>query len=217
MKKHAPKPRSMNYYGLMADGKLITILLFAAINFSILFIVKSRTAAVIGLITSHLAAIIFFSLSIANYNIFEEITLALIVYSMTTLFLISNHNQLHLGDEENTQTKNSKSSKIFVFAFLISFLAVFLAFFLIIKKLPEISQNSAPELLFWSEEKLAETNFTQNSSRLENDELFLKRKKARLRNKLSDNFLLKRSSDVILISAFLIAMSLILSSKKQHN
>ena len=109
----------------MFDGKFFTILAFAVVNFLILFIVKTRTSLVISVIIAHLISIVFFAVSISNYESFREITLAFVIYSMVILFLISNYGLIAV--EAN---KLVKSKLDFLFSGLIYLIAL-VAFFLI--------------------------------------------------------------------------------------
>jgi hypothetical protein len=216
------------------DAKIFVIFIFIAINSLILFAIRTRTTIVTSLIIAHLIAVLFFSLSISNYNSFKEIVLALIIYSMVVLFLISNYNPIHLVGNEDL---NIGRPKLFWFAVFVIFVTVFLALFFISKNLTEISEivldkrihnqkeqflnpinaashpvHAAVKKVYFSK-KFNEDWLSGNHKVSEMSDY----KKARLRNKLSDNFLLKRSSDVILIIVAISTSLLILSTKKPKN
>lgn len=218
------------------DEKFFTILAFIAINFLILFFVRTRTTTIISLIIAHLTTVVFFSLSISNYNSFKEIVLSLIIYSMVILFLISGNNPIHQTDDKGNKIKSSKPSLAVTSCVSFIFLTIFLLIFLMVKNLPqlaefvrdekfskqnEIMQNPIAEA--FHSEHLTTENFYPDQEILDNPvkkdfkSEISDRKKARLKDKLSDNFLLKRSADVILIIAAIIANLLLLSGKKIVN
>ncbi len=214
---------------MIIDAKFLTLLVFIAINFLILFKIKTRTTIVTALIISHLMAVLFFSISISNYNSFKEIVLALIIFSMVILFLVSNYNPIYLA--------NAEVPKLKLFALVAPLVAiivvvVFVAIFSITKNLPEISkiiidrqakqqeetlQN--PMILpshpvhiavkkFYLGKKFEDSWSDKTYLELEINDI----KRARLKDRLSDNFLLKRSSDVILIIVAISTSLLLLGS-----
>lgn len=190
----------------MPDAKFFTLLIFITINFLIIFVVKTRTTTVISLIIAHLIAIMFLSLAISNYNSFKEIVLALVVYSMVILFLISNYNPIYLTKNEEKAKPSLEAISMII---LIS-LAVFFASFSIIKNMPKIVdniKNNQVKLVASEEITLEEGDENKNITINEG-------KKTRLHNKLLENSLFKRSSDVILIITIIISALLLLSPKK---
>ena len=191
----------------MLDAKFFTLLIFIAINFLIIFVVKTRTTTVISLIIAHLIAIMFFSLAISNYNSFKEIVLALVVYSMVILFLISNYNPIYLTKNEE---KIKPSIEVISMVILIS-LAVFFSSFSIIKNMPKIVENIKNNQIT----KLAVSQEIILKEDSENENMAINEgRKTRLHNKLLENSLFKRSSDVILIITIIISALLLLSPKK---
>ncbi len=219
---------------MLIDGKILTILVFLIINFLIIFTVKTRTTIVTSLIISHLVAVLFFSLSISNYNSFKEIVLALIVYSMVILFLISNYNPIYLASEENLKIKNNRKILLFFGAGAI-FLVIFLSLFLVIKKVSAVSISlnekklakkekilERPMLLpshpvhiavkkFYLGKKFDDQWIDENATLSEVSQ----RKKSQLKENLSDNFLLKRSSDVIVLIVAVTTSIMLLGSRKK--
>ena len=219
------------------DAKFFTLLTFIVINFLILFVIKTRTTTVTSLIIAHLVAVLFFSISISNYNSFKEIVLALIVYSMVILFLISNYNPIYLVGKEKSKSKYSRAVLIVFPAMCVVILTVFFAIFSIAKNIPEITDIVSekkitkqteiiknPMILpshpahiavkkFYLGKKFEEDWSDKIDTELEMNE----RKRARLKDKLSDNFLLKRSSDVILIIVAISTSLLLLGHKKMEN
>lgn len=70
-------------------AKSLIIFLFFLVNFFVLFFVKTRSSCVIGLILSHLTAVLFFAVSISSYANFKSVFLILMIYSMMVLHLAS--------------------------------------------------------------------------------------------------------------------------------
>jgi hypothetical protein len=177
------------------DAKFFTILVFVVINFFILFIVKTRTTLVISVIITHLIAILFFSLSIVNYDAFKEITLSLILYSMVILFLISNYGTITVNDEDSGE---SRRHIFFNGVICVIAAAVFLLLINVVKNVGD--SRKSPVFMQEQGTKISDYNSM---------------KKARMRDKLLDNFLLKRSSDVILIIVAASTTLLLLSRKEK--
>ena len=222
---------------MLFDPKLLTILVFIAINFLILFTIRTRTTIVTALIISHLIAVLFFSLSISNYNSFKEIVLALIIFSMVILFLVSNYNPIYLVGSETTKIKRSQLVFFFIPMVCLVLATIFVSLFLVTTNLTKIShivndkqvtkQNEIlqnPMILpshpvhiavkkFYLGKKFEGEWSDKNYVALEINE----HKKARLKDKLSDNFLLKRSSDVILIIVAVSTSLLLLGAKRTEN
>ena len=200
---------------MIIDGKFLTLLAFITINFLILFFVKTRTTTVISLIIAHLIVVLFLSLSISNYDSFKEVVLGLIIYSMVTLFLVSNYNPIHLGLVH--LDGDGKNLRVRIFTILLSFSIVLVVF----------------GLTFWITKNISVVGESVTAKKMENQRLEIKPSKPdhiaatklllsnkpqaewikqetriaevsgirreRLQRRLADNFLLKRSSDVILI------------------
>ncbi len=193
---------------------------------------------VIGFITLQLVIILFFSTSISNYNAFKEIVLALIAYSMMNLFLISNYDVHHSVKETKVRKFLSQNLFLITAAILISVTVSQIILF-VVKNVPEVSKsiqevrlsresqilnqamesqiNSSAEISnILVRERNREKKLTveqidkMRSSKLEISE----KKKARLKDELSDNFLFKRYSDVILIIASVSACLLLLTGDK---
>ena len=179
----------------MFDAKFFTVLIFSVINFAILFVVKTRTSLVISVIIAHLVAILFCSISINNYDAFREITLALVFYSMVILFLISNYGLIVV---ESDKKQSKRRNLIFSGAMYLVALLAFILIFSVVSNVEKMRDN--PVI---TKEKVSEI---QNYDAM---------KKARMRDKLLDNFLLKRSSDVILIIVAATTVMLLLSKKEK--
>ena len=120
---------------MIFDAKFFTLITFIIINFLILFTIRARTTIITSLIIAHLIAVLFFSLSISNYNSFKEIVLSLIIYSMVILFLISNYNPIYLTDNQTNKINESHSSLFIVPIISAGILIIFCAVFLITKNI----------------------------------------------------------------------------------
>lgn len=211
------------------DAKLLTILGFIIVNFLVLFFVKTRTTTIISLIIAYLAVILFFSISILNYNSFREVTLSFLAYSIVILFLISGNKPIHPTDNKGKKVKNSKPSPLLLTIVSGVFVLFFLLIFSVVKGQAQITefvrdqkflkQNAAAPNV------IAEALHSQNISTesffpvKKDDEVFFSdvmngRKMAKLRSKLSDNFLLKHSSEAIFIICAIIANLLLLESAR---
>ena len=202
---------------VLFEPRILVILLFIIINFLIIFAVKTRTTATTSLIIAHLILVLFLSISIASHQSFKEIVLALVVYLMVILSLISNHNKSYLSDH-----KKYKSTLIFLIFIIPAILVCMASFYLAKSIIPianlikeqQIVQNvGAANIDLPSDtpggDNVISTNNSKpldNASALSNNDY----KMTRLKRKLSDNFLLKRSSDVILVIAgFIVGMLLL--------
>lgn len=178
----------------MFDGKFLTLLVFIIINFSILLRVKQRISVLIAIIIAHLFAIIFFSISTVNYIALKEMVLALVVYSMVILFLVASYD--FEGVAADKVVKN-KWTILFFGAGISLLLALFFAMFFLSESLPKIAKKIHEQKVVTRDENVA-TAASSASGAITVAEINQK-KRARLKDKLSDSFLFKRSSDVILI------------------
>jgi hypothetical protein len=203
----------------------ITLLAFIIINLLVVFAVKKRTSIVIALIISHLLLLFFFSLTITNYLYFKQISLALIIYSMTVLFLISNYNNFYLmaGRSHKTEKLKVKSSVFPAIIFMAAGAIVFCAFFFMVKDLSQIAAASQNKALNgqnkvtknqltatfeqFNAKQSAESAATQRIGDkkaefqiLDKNYLAISgRQKMQLKNNLYDNFLFKYYAGLILI------------------
>lgn len=219
---------------------LLTVLTFIIINFLIIFKVKTRTTTITSLIISHLILVLFFAFSIANYNSFKEIVLALVAYSMVILFLVSNYNPIFSNNSDQYQAPLIKDWRFRIIvstAAVFLLIVIFLSIFVMVKNISKVSAFVNDDKLEKQAEIIAnpmilpshpvhntvkkfylEKNFAKNDNAWYNkkssEELINEKKQARLKDQLSDNFLLKRSSDVILIIVAVSSGMLLLSKKK---
>lgn len=223
------------------DPKILVALVFVLINFFIVFAVRSRTTAVTSLIVAHLIAVLFLSLSIANYNSFKEIVLALVAYSMVLLFLISNHNPIFFQSAERLPELTKGKLRWLKFSTLFFLvITVFVALFLVVKNVMTISKSIADKKLELQAEvmmnpmilpshpvhvavrkfylgKKMESDGNEWADKVQLQSEINEKKQARLKDKLADNFLLKRSSDVILIIVAVSTSLLLLGARKSEN
>ncbi len=182
------------------DAKILAALLFIALCIIAIFAVRTRTTTVATLIVAHLTLILFFGLTITNYNSFKEIVLTLISYLIVVLFLITTYDAAKTNDDESLQIKPPAYIKIFAgFVFFIIFsCTLYLA-------------NG----VFYSMKNIRNNQETQAQVDPAPPPLDLvERKKMRLQKKLGENFLLKRSSDVILIIVATTSIILLVRRKK---
>ncbi|GDX36211.1 hypothetical protein LBMAG18_07220 [Alphaproteobacteria bacterium] len=221
----------------------LTIFVFVITNLLIFFAVKTRTSIVISLLISCLVAILFFSQILLNYNSFKEIILVLVIYSMVILNLVISDTASQISAVKIEQKKIIWQSNHFFFKcatkflILIFFLTIFFIIFLMVSKLSVIydevklqKYNQQREIIlnpiilpshpvhqhvekFYLKKNDNKNNefYTQQIQWNENEF-----KKAQMKNELSDNLILKRSSEVLIIIAGLICLALI-NLSKTHN
>jgi hypothetical protein len=200
---------------MLFEPRILVILLFIIINFLIIFVVKTRTSATTSLIIAHLILVLFLSITITSYQSFKEIVLALVVYLMVILSLISNHNKSYLSSHKH------KSIAIFLIFIIPAIIACMASFYLAKSTIPianlvkEEQASRALKSTINLPGDLPDGDnivLTNNSKASDNVGVLPKNdyKMIRLKRKLSDNFLLKRSSDVILvISGFIVGLLLL--------
>ena len=188
---------------MLFDAKLLAALLFILLNLATLFIVKTRTNTISTLIIAHLSLILFFSLTVTNYNSFKEIVLTLIAYLMMVLFLITSYNST--PDEADRASKIKPSLAMIFFGGSFAFIVFCGTLYL-----TNISIKSIKPVETTLREQLVDEAVPQISDTSE-------RKKLRLSKKLHDNFLLKRSSDVILIIVATTSGLLLLRRRRDNN
>lgn len=111
---------------MIFNAKYFIIFAFIIINFSTIFLVKTRTSVIVSLIISHLIFILFLTSIVKNFNLLLQIVVAMTVYLMTLLFLISNYNNIKL----KSQVKSKDNSRInsTIIAIAIVFFVILSAF-----------------------------------------------------------------------------------------
>lgn len=226
---------------MIFDPRIFVALIFVLVSFFIIFAVKSRTTTVTASIIAHLVAVLFLSISISSYNSFKEIVLALVTYSMVLLFLISNHNPIFFYSEKKLAQKlNDKLFFLKPLLLVLVGLIIFFALFLVAKNVTIISKTIADKKLELQAEvmmnpmilpshpvhiavrkfylgKKMESDGNEWVDKVQMQSEISERKQARLRDKLADNFLLKRSSDVILMIVAISTSLLLLSARRSEN
>jgi len=225
---------------MIFDTKILVSLVFVVISFLIIFTIRTRTTAVTTLIIAHLVLVLFLSLSISNYNSFKELVLALVAYSMVLLFLISNHNPIFFYDSKKLQKPRSRWSLLFIPLIVLAILLIFSALFIVTKNVQIISQAISEKKIEKQNEVLLNPMILPShpvhiavrkfylGKKMESDgndwvdkvqvqSEINDRKQARLKDKLADNFLLKRSSDVILIIVAISTSLLLLGARKTED
>ena len=219
---------------MFINSKFLILLVLFIINLLIIFFVRTRTMRMISFVMSQLVIILFLSISISNYDSFKEIVLALIAYSMMILFLISNYDPTYLAERK----VNPYRRKIFfILVIPLFFTIISLSVLFVIKNIPNISTYVGEAKLHQQNKFLDDTStdpldstsdisnilvresdrekkikieqINEMRSKLEINE----KKRARLKDELSDNFLFKRYSDVILIIASISTSLLLLANK----
>ena len=212
----------------MTVAQFLTLLSFIILNFLILFAVRTRNTTIISLIIANLIAVLFFSVSITNYSSLKEIILALIIYSMVVLFLISNYNSISSNENQTNKINIPARKIIFVPIFTAAILIIFLSLFFVTKNISQVSEKLR-DMTFDKENIMTATPLAESTypadDNIKKDDLPNKiysspqinnAKKARLKDKLSENFLLKRSSDMILLIVAVSSSLLILLQKKEN-
>lgn len=185
----------------MFDIKLLVASVF--LIFSVLLILNSqnRTNIVTTLIIIHLNLIVFFSLTVTNQNLFKEIILTLVLYLIAVLFIITNQEDI-AKTIKKIKVKGPSLQTIIIAAFIS--IAIFICSFILTNK------------AFHAMRKMRENNvviLSEVKDQAASAQASLKdRKIMRLAKKLHENYLLKHSSDVILIIVFLSGSILLFSS-----
>lgn len=222
---------------MIFDPKIIVTLVFCIVSLAIIFVVKNRTTIIAATIISHLFALLLVAMSIVNYGNFKEISISLIAYSMALLFVVSSHEfpEIDVADEKRNWRLMTRRFSLFCGG-----LMIFLIVFSMVKKVPEISSKVAEKKLERQNEimmnpmilpshpvhltirkfylgKKFEHNSDDWSDKIQAKSELNEKRQARLKTKLASNFLLKRSSDVILIICAITAGLLLISvHKNQH-
>ena len=182
------------------DAKILTSLLFVTLCVIAIFTIRTRTSTIATLIIAHLTLILFFGLTITNYNSFKEVVLTLIAYLMVVLFLITTYDRAQKISDKPLQIKPSGYVKFFAG----------LIFFIIFSCMLYLANGT-----FYSMKNIRNSQEIQTQSGPEPLPLDIsERKKIRLKKKLNDNFLLKRSSDMILIIVATSSIILLLQRKR---
>ena len=225
---------------MIFEAKLIVILLFIITNFVVLLLVKTRINRALSFIFSYLLLALFLSLTVSSYENLKELMVVSAIYFAVILAIIFYYDPIAVE-----QCDKTKSEKFFYLAFIIPssislFLLVWAATFWITKNVSKTAflvEERKIELrneeLFGS---LQSSHFAVNTAQGIGDGTDVRKlriresqpyktqdqfkmsakKRARLKDQLSDNFLLKGSSHLMLILAATLSVLLLLSSKKSE-
>ncbi len=220
----------------MQIGNFITIIIFSVISLAILFFIKTRTTRVIALISSHLAIIFLFDNYLKSYSSFKEIIVLVSIYSMVILFLISNNKSFLIDLSDEKFTPSTQNFFKFHFPIAVMIIGVSISIILIATTLPSINKiinqkktdrslelKINPLILpshpvhiavkkFYLGRKFNDISNDNVSVALEKNQ----QKRARLKDYLSQNIFLKRTTDIILIIVASMTTILILTNKKNH-
>ena len=216
---------------------LLIIIIFTLISLSILFLIKTRTTRIIAIISSQLSIIFIFNLYLTTFNNFKEFILVITIYSIVILFLISNNKSFFVDLKEEKILNYKNNFFKFYLPLLILIISIVSCIILMINTTTDISKiiiekklNQKNELLvnplllpshsvhmtvkrFYLGKKFSEIPSDNVENALE-ENIF---KRQKIKEKLSNNMMLKRTSDIIIILVGMISAILILSNKKTNN
>jgi hypothetical protein len=230
------------YLKMFFDAKLLVATLFIITNFSILFLVKTRFNIALSLIFTYLLTVLCLSITVSNYENLKELTIVLAIYTMVMMFLIFYHNPIVL--EKIQKSRFEKIRYVFFIVPICFFviLATFFSTFWIVTKIEETSYFVAEKKIEQKNEELfgslksSESEITidelrgivprskihkkileKNKTYKTQDEFKMSaRRRSRLQDKMAESFLLKRSSDFILIITALLVTSLLLAKSESE-
>lgn len=211
----------------------LAIVVFAVINFIILYLTSTRTSRIIAIISTHLSIIFIFYIYLTSFINFKEIVIAICLYSIVTLYLISN-NKSFLADQNNDDNAKNGLLKFYI-PFATIAIAISICLVLIINSTTKINKIIQEKKISRSAElavnplilpshpaHIAVKKFYLGKKFNDNisDSALIAQEKnenQRIKNKdlIANNVLLKRNSDIILIFAAAITSLLILANKKQ--
>lgn len=106
------------------------LLLFSALGFAILFLVRDRASLMMSVIIVQLVLLLFLSMSIGNYAVLQDVVIALIIFSFAILFVVVN------GD----LPEEKKYKPAFI---LLVFCATFAFFILIFSAVEDVANTIA--------------------------------------------------------------------------
>jgi len=210
------------------DIKLIALISYIVLNLFNIFIVRTRNSNIVALIASNLLLLLVFALVITNYQLFKELAVMLIIFASIVLLLISDYNPIFSGINQKLNLINISHNKIL---FLMIFLC-FIALFFVAKEIPKISSeiaNSSSAIQLKSNQSqllsrshpahlLVEEVYFKNTPKssvdIQNKEYRQdNQERSALKNKIKNNILFKRITDILLIIVIVINCSLLLYSR----
>ncbi len=192
---------------MLFDIKLLAIIIFAIYSFILFINLKSLVNIASNLVINHLILILFLSLTITNQNLFKETVLILILYLIANVFLLVNQ-----GEIAKVRKKvKDKMPDLWVLALV--FVSVVVVFFSTIF----LAKTTINNLKIEQESQvLVEIQGDKNIETVAPENVKTPRQQ-RLEAKLQNNYLFKRSSEVIMLICFILPFLLIISSKKFLN
>ena len=135
----------------MNSLQLILFIFFVSLNLIILFKLKAKNDLIISTITSHLLIILIFNITLKSIELMQELVVAIVIFSISTLFLISQKQPQHkesisktkMGHDSNQSPIKRLLQKLPtpILASLICFvIASATILILVIHELPEINK-----------------------------------------------------------------------------
>ena len=222
---------------MLFDPKIITVLLFIIINFTVLFFVKANINKAISLIFSYLVTVLFLAMTVSSYDNLREIIVLSAAYLSVVLFLVFNCDSLILEEAKKSKIKKIQHVFFIVPALIFTVLIIFFSTFWITKNISKISsfveekkieiknkelfaslKTPSDEITIDEAKGIAPRPIAvaDNQPYKTQDEFNMNmRRRARLKDQLSDSFLLKRSSDLILFIMVLSVLPMLILRKKE--
>lgn len=174
---------------LFSVYEILITLAILLLNFAIVIWFKNKTSLISSVILMNLLIILLCALSVNNYQILKEIIIAVVIYSITILALISNANKTPEA-ENDLPRKNQLFSKKF------SRVLIFICVFAISAEVFYLSLNIKPKLLSNDSDLQIERIVGGSIAEIRSNEIVIKDS---ARNNLKNNVLVKRSTDAVLI------------------
>lgn len=220
---------------MILDAKLITALFFIIINFAVLFFVKTKINKALSLTFSYLAMVLFLTMTVSSYNNLKETIVLLALYLAVVLFLIFNCDSFISQELQKSKFQKIQQAFFVIPVLVFSVLIIFFSTFWITKNISEISIFvEEKKIEVKNKELIASLKFSPNKITTDAirgmtlpvaadiqayktpDEFNMNaRKRAHLKDQLSESFLLKRSSDLILFIMILSVFPLLILRKKE--
>ncbi|MES2677126.1 MAG: hypothetical protein V4612_02265 [Pseudomonadota bacterium] len=168
----------------------LIILAILSLNFGVIIWLKNRIAVVSSVMLINLIIILLCAISIADYQILKELIIAITIYSITILTLISNTNHI----DQISSNKPLIGGKFNRHLILIITLMISCSVFYLSQSIKQQSTYTATSQL----EKIIGTNKEAPISAAKSEQKNLK-----------NNVLFKRSTDAILIIVGVMAIMLL--------
>lgn len=222
---------------MILDAKLITVLFFIIINFAVLFFVKTNINKALSLIFSYLVTVLFLIMTVSSYDNLKETIVLSAVYLAVVLFLVFNCDAFILEELQKSKIQKIRHAFFVVPALVFAVLITFFSTFWITKNISEISRfveekkieiknkelfgslkTPSDEITIDEAKGIAPRPIAvaDNQPYKTQDEFNMNmRRRVRLKDQLSDSFLLKRSSDLILFIMVLSVFPLLILRKKE--